>query len=318
MEKILIIKENQDAFERFFSEHMKRDDIDLYPLYRKTPGRLERLRSFHCKYSKWIPGSGYWYEEWKRKLEHYHTVIIFDMSFTPYMARYIHEKNPKARLIVWFWNQVEKLQYPMLDYCEYWSFDKKNCEKFGWHYNHQFYFEDLGKPFSKKHKSVFFVGYDKDRYRTIQKIGEELKKEQIAFHCHLFADPAKKYEEQAPYLVHEMMGYDQVIRNIKECGCILDLCREGQEGLTLRALEALFFRKKLITNNKYIANYDFYSRENIFILEQDPMEKLGDFVNGRMQEIEKDILEKYTYKDWMKTFTETAKCGGKLRETEIN
>ena len=46
--------------------------------------------------------------------------------------------------------------------------------------------------------------------------------------------------------------------------CILDSPQAGQLGLTIRVLEALGAKKKLITTNKDIKNYDFYKEENIY------------------------------------------------------
>ena len=47
--------------------------------------------------------------------------------------------------------------------------------------------------------------------------------------------------------------------------CVLDSAQEGQMGLTIRVLEALGAKKKLITTNEDIVNYDFYNEENIYV-----------------------------------------------------
>ena len=40
--------------------------------------------------------------------------------------------------------------------------------------------------------------------------------------------------------------------------CVLDSAQAGQLGLTIRVLEALGAKKKLITTNEDVVNYDFY------------------------------------------------------------
>ena len=49
--------------------------------------------------------------------------------------------------------------------------------------------------------------------------------------------------------------------------CVLDSAQDGQLGLTIRVLEALGAKKKLITTNEDVINYDFYKPENIYVYE---------------------------------------------------
>ena len=48
---------------------------------------------------------------------------------------------------------------------------------------------------------------------------------------------------------------------------ILDIAHPHQKRLSFRPYEAMGLRKKLITTNKDIANYDFYNPNNIFIID---------------------------------------------------
>lgn len=49
-----------------------------------------------------------------------------------------------------------------------------------------------------------------------------------------------------------MISYQENLDNIRKSKCIVDVVQKGQIGLTLRPLESLFFKKKLLTNNKCI------------------------------------------------------------------
>ena len=46
--------------------------------------------------------------------------------------------------------------------------------------------------------------------------------------------------------------------------CVLDSAQAGQLGLTIRVLEALGAKKKLITTSPEVKRYDFYCEDNIF------------------------------------------------------
>ena len=67
-------------------------------------------------------------------------------------------------------------------------------------------------------------------------------------------------------------------------------------------MEALFYEKKLITNNKNIINYDFYCKENIFILEKDDIEELPQFLKTPYKKIDNEIVNKYEFENWLEGF----------------
>ena len=84
------------------------------------------------------------------------------------------------------------------------------------------------------------------------------------------------------------------------------MTRKDQTGLTLRALEALFFRKKIITDNQDIKKYDFYNENNIYVLEnreneitKDEQKRIEKFLNKEFIEISEKIKNKYTLENWI-------------------
>lgn len=49
---------------------------------------------------------------------------------------------------------------------------------------------------------------------------------------------------------------------------MIDIQHPKQVGLTMRTIEMLGLRKKLITTNQDIKNYDFYNEDNICIIDR--------------------------------------------------
>ena len=74
------------------------------------------------------------------------------------------------------------------------------------------------------------------------------------------------------------MSYDEVRKRIARTRALLDIVQLNQSGLTQRVMESIFFRKKLITNNVFIKNYNFYSPNNIFVLGEDDYSHLREFI----------------------------------------
>ena len=53
--------------------------------------------------------------------------------------------------------------------------------------------------------------------------------------------------------------YEDVLLNVSQSKCILEITQEGQKGATLRFFEAVIMNKKLLTNNPMIVDYPFYN-----------------------------------------------------------
>lgn len=82
---------------------------------------------------------------------------------------------------------------------------------------------------------------------------------------------------------------------------LLDLMRENQTGLSFRFFEAMALKKKIITNNPTIKDYDFYRPENILVLNDDFSNVDRSFFDGNYQELPQELYRKYTIENWVET-----------------
>lgn len=88
--------------------------------------------------------------------------------------------------------------------------------------------------------------------------------------------------------------------NVKKAKVVLELNRTGQRGLTMRAMEALAMGKKLITNNTYILESNFYNSNNIFVLGLDPLVRLKEFVESAYEDASEDVINLYDVNHWIR------------------
>jgi hypothetical protein len=93
--------------------------------------------------------------------------------------------------------------------------------------------------------------------------------------------------------VSQLISYEENISNILKSRCIVDIVQKNQEGLTFRPLEALFFKRKLITDYLDIVKYDFYNPQNIFIIGVDDWDDINLFLSSPFLPISKDIVDAY-------------------------
>lgn len=96
-----------------------------------------------------------------------------------------------------------------------------------------------------------------------------------------------------------IIPFHQYIENIKKSKIIVDFKINEHNGLSFRVFESLKYKKKLITNNYTISNYDFYHSNNIFIIIDNNYDDIESFFNLPYVEIDDNIVLKYSFKNWI-------------------
>lgn len=230
--------------------------------------------------------------KWKKTINNYDMVILFDDEYDIEISRYIRRKNKKIKIILWYWNPVSSYvngahETDCVD--EIWTYNKFDAEKYNFKYNTQFYIKENLENKKMKY-DIVFCGKNKGREDNILNVQKEIEKENLI--CYFKIVNSKK----------DYISYKDYLDLILSSKCILDYNNEEIAPLTLRPLEALFYNKKLVTNNKDIKNYDFYNSNNIFILGEDKLENLKDFLDREYVEIDKEIIENYSYNKWIQRF----------------
>lgn len=100
-------------------------------------------------------------------------------------------------------------------------------------------------------------------------------------------------------VIYRTMTTSENFDYMKKSKAILDVTNPIQSGLTMRTLEAIGMKKKLITTNKDITNYEFYNSNNIYVLDENVI--IDDrFLNKPYDNIDESIRNKYTLNQWIR------------------
>lgn len=99
-------------------------------------------------------------------------------------------------------------------------------------------------------------------------------------------------------LLHKGISYSENINLVKKSKCLVDIKFDYHNGLSFRFFEALYYKKKLITNNESVKNYDFYHPNNIFITDFENLDGIEEFLEKPYIEIDEKIVEKYGFPNW--------------------
>jgi hypothetical protein len=285
----------------FHAINAKIRGVNTFQIYQNLSRTLKVFRNIHIKLN-WL-GISVWLDDWKNELNKYETVIIHASILTPPVVKYIRKMQPNIRIILWYWNPVDKCvdisKFRKYN-CEIWSFDEFDCEKYNLNYNSQYYFKDIVLPMGAEKNDVFFVGGDKGRTANLIALQEQLNAQDITNYFHI--TPTGKLNTNYRDYYSGRISYDEVLKHIASCKAIVDYVSEKQTGLTLRPLEALFFKKKLITNDESIRNRDFYKKENIFILGNDEITDLAEFLNKPYKDVNSEIVDQYDFNSWLNRF----------------
>lgn len=152
---------------------------------------------------------------------------------------------------------------------------------------------------------LFFIGKDKGRSTSLSHVARLCEEAGIVPKFYILRDKSTKVEEPslANFFQSKFLSYEKVLERVCNAECILEIIQEQQCGLSLRALEALFLEKKLITNNAYVRDSDFFNSNNILIYTPETTaEDIRAFLDKPYVSVQPSIVENYEIKTWIKQF----------------
>ncbi|MGB4588349.1 MAG: hypothetical protein WBI17_03820 [Clostridiaceae bacterium] len=255
--------------------------------------------------------------------KHYDKVFMINCKvYTKNMVEELKSMHKTAEFILYLWDSVKLYPFvedliPLFDRA--YTFDLDDSEKkYGLKLLPLFYHHEYAKIAEEKH----VIKYDlvsictahPVRYRIIKELFPKLRNEGIRIYSFLFINKlqyiynkvfvnqfwlAKKSEFN-----FKSLRNDEIIEIIKESNTIFDIPHEKQSGLTMRTIETLGAKRKLITTNKQISRYNFYNENNIMILNDDNFEEVASFLKRDYQDIPKHIYKAYSLSSWVTNIIE--------------
>ena len=282
------------------------DGVDFYDYYnRKIPFNVLKVLRNTPLVKKSL-GS------WANKIRQYDVILVMDSDANYRVLEWISKKaSPKARKIMYYRNCILSLRKEVspeyvkkLGY-ELWSYNLTDCKKYSIRYNPQMIrsadFTNRKKMNNHRY-DIVFLGNAKGRNEYIKNLFHFFT--EIGMNCYFYIPDMLDFEGNQ-CKNGSRLNYSDYINLIYESSAILDIVTEKNYGLTLRPIEALFSERKLITNYKEIDQYDFYCKENIYILKENlNVNDLKDFFKKAYCKIDKSIVENYDIRRWYDHFFE--------------
>lgn len=154
------------------------------------------------------------------------------------------------------------------------SFDKSDCKKYGFRY-----WEQCCTPLPQKTKEIttdlYFAGRDKSRWNLILAIIKRAIQQNIRIIARIpkrtsffrgEGESNSLYNLLKENYKREMLPYDAMLKEEQQSNVLLDIVQPGQSGISWRLIDALYYNKKLITNNQSVKDNKYYNSNWIKII----------------------------------------------------
>lgn len=189
----------------------------------------------------------------------------------------------------------------LAQYDEVFSFDRENAQSHGLRKLYNYIYADYEAESQPSEYSAFLVMAGKDRVPFLVSLANEFDRLNIS--DYKFLVQCKSLPDSHPGITYfeERMSLESVEELVKKSRIVIDISKAGQTGLSFRFFEAMAFRKKIITTNSSVTEYDFYNPCNILIVDEVCPVIPEAFINAPYVDIPAKIYQKYTLQGWVQT-----------------
>lgn len=219
--------------------------------------------------------------------------------------------------VAYLWDSINTFpevtaRFPLFD--QIFSFDPDDCNQ-----NDQltflplFYEDRLADTSVHTDVDFSFVGFaHSQRYDFTQKIRKLATKNNMTCDFRLYL-PSVLYYLRGKFVTHIFDGAKasdfmftplsklDTQKVMESSKVVVDMQLDNQVGLTMRTIETLGMKRKLITTNTNISKYDFYNPNNILIVARDNPQIPVSFVAGAYEDIPASIFRQYSLTSWVRT-----------------
>lgn len=257
----------------------------------------------------------------KKFKEFHENKIIFDYifcvridSFDVVILSQLKKLYPNAHYICYFWDSIKNLRNPKVitDFFDkIFTFDKNDSKQQGWSFCPLFYNNKYKQCLDYANQDIdvlFVASLLPERAVFYTKLKTICDKHKLRLYAYFTVNPyllianMQKYFNIPLSIIH-FKGLSQIelVNLFSMSKVIMDCSSLSQSGLTMRTIECVGAKKKLITTNPAIKEYDFYNEDNILFIDDNSIDKnVVDFLsNGIYKELENDIYRYYSIDKWI-------------------
>ena len=251
------------------------------------------------------------------KDEYDYIVFIKCEMPSPALIKEIKVKFTKAKLCLYLWDSLQNIKgikekIGLFDFVS--TFDKKEAIG-GIHFRPLFfsdeYYEKQVNLNSDYKYDICFIGTaHNDRHIIVNALEQQCNEKGLALFSYLFLQSKfiyiiyKIFRKQFRRTHYNDFNYkplpsSQVRDIIRQSRVVLDIQSPRQTGLTIRTIESLGMKKKIITTNQEISGYSFYNPHNVCTIDRKKPFINEDFIVEKYQELTQETYKYYSIESWI-------------------
>lgn len=252
-----------------------------------------------------------------KKIKYDFVLFISPETITKELIQKLKKEQENAKFILYMWDSInnkKNVKEILEEFDNYYSFDKKDCEdNDNFKFRPLFYLDEYSKfanNSNSKYDIAFIGTVHSDRYSVIKMIKEQSIENRLKINFFMYFPSKiiflmkkifdKSYKNtNIKDFSFKSISKKEVLNIISDSKIILDIQHPSQIGLTMRTIEILGMKKKIITTNNNIRNYDFYNPNNVYIIDRDQGKIDLEFLKKDYVELDKKIYDKYNIANWL-------------------
>lgn len=241
--------------------------------------------------------------------------VVNGQTLSPNTLSVLHDLLPKAKFVLYLWDSIENRpnvvgNFPYFD--KIFSFDEHDAALYRLGFRPLFYIKDYSAVSQDSYSfDIAFIGsIHSDRFVVLNMLRNRYNNK-FRFYYYLyiqaywvfllykFLKPSMGVRRYSEFRFLQL-PVKRVQDILEDTVSVVDIEHPNQSGLTIRTIEAVFSGRKLITTNSDIANYDFYDKNNILIIDRKNPVIPNGFLEGKVTEMKSNMVDKYSIKGWLK------------------
>ncbi len=222
---------------------------------------------------------------------------------------------PKSKFIFYSWDSLKNYKYTSKKihlFDKAYSFDRDDCKNSDRiSYLPLFFSYESSLTKNTLNDIVFIASLHSDRYKVLQKTLKNinLHSKHINFDIFLYYSSKlffvlrKIFDKNFRKIPYSEVNWIPISQResadrINNAKIVIDINHPNQSGLTMRTIEAVALKKKIITTNRNILHEEFYDENNILVIDRYNPIISKDFIEMPYKEISEGIIKKYKIDSW--------------------
>lgn len=268
-----------------------------------------------------------------RKINQYYTDIIARLKDTKYdfvlfispeaitsdAFKNLKKVHSESRFILYMWDSLRNKKsniedlLPLFD--DRFSFDKRDCEASGSQVSYRplFFLNEyaaMSQAKSRKFDLLFIGTIHSDRHKILMQCKAFCNANKLSYFYYMFLPTRLLYYYRSigdssirgagsRAFQYQPLSKASVLELMEQSKVVLDIEHPKQSGLTIRTIEVLGAKRKLITTNADVKNYDFYHPQNICVIDRNNLKLDPQFFETPVVDVPEDVYWKYSIDGWL-------------------